>query len=296
MIFLSLYVFYQGVEKEIEVNRLPSQSFLSFLPSDYPVFDPSLKTLIDQTGLPQLSAQGVIIMDNDSKVILYSKNPVTRFAMASTTKIMTAIVALKHYHLNDILEVQSFGGGGAVVGFQKGDKVRFEDMLYGMLLPSGNDAALAIAQNYPGGEQAFIEKMNEKVQELHLTDTHFSDSSGLDDQGDYTTILGLVRIASDALKNPVFARIVATKHHAIKTVDGTKLFPVSNLNQLLGKDGVIGVKTGFTQEAGGILVTAKREDGHTLLILVMKSEDRFADTATLLKLIGGNVTFLSMLP
>ncbi|MBP9719585.1 MAG: D-alanyl-D-alanine carboxypeptidase, partial [Candidatus Levybacteria bacterium] len=217
------------------------------------------------------------------------------YLMASTTKIMTALVALEHYKSDDIITIQSANVIPAVVGYQLGEKVRFNDVLYGMLLPSGNDAALAIAQNYPGGESAFIKRMNEKAKELSLHNTHFSDASGLSN-GNYTTVLELAQLTSIVLQNPAFANVVRTKEIKTTNFDGTKSYVLTNLNQLLGTYGVTGVKTGFTPDAGGILVTSSKDNGHTIIYVVMNSEDRFADTERLLLTAFGHVRFLNITP
>ncbi len=245
---------------------------------------------------PDISAKAVVIMDKDSKVVLFSKNPNLLFSMASTTKIMTAIIALDYYKMNDILIIKKEKIEGVNVGFTIGEKLNFLDILYAMLLPSGNDAALALAQNYPGGEEAFIKKMNEKAKALHLTNTNFADSIGIEDSRDYTTPLDLARLASTALENETFAKIVATKTWEITDVTGGNKYLLKNLNKLLGIQGVNGVKTGYTTEAGQVLITSRKEKDHTLIIIVMDSQDRFFDTSKLLYEISGNINYLSTHP
>lgn len=245
---------------------------------------------------PDITAKAVVVMDKDSKVVLFSKNPNFLFSMASTTKIMTAIVALNYYKMDDVLTIKTENVEGVNVGFGIGEKLFFKDILYAMLLPSGNDAALAIAENYPGGKNAFIKKMNDKAKSLRLLHTNFADSIGLEDSRDYTTPLDLARLASAALENEIFAKIVATKTWEITDLTGTNKYLLKNLNKLLGVQGVNGVKTGYTTEAGQVLVTSKKEDEHTLIIIVMDSQDRFLDTSSLLDEISGNVNYLSIHP
>ena len=233
-------------------------------------------------------------MDGDSKTVLFSKNPQLRFSPASTTKIMTALTALNTFKPDDILTVKTATNDGSVLGLQEGEKITFENLLYALLLPSANDAALAIAQNYPGGETEFVKKMNENAKKYNLFNTHYEDPAGLLDDGDYTTPLDLARLASIALKNPEFAKIVSTKNKIITDVSGANIYPLDNLNKLLGSDGVDGVKTGYTQEAGEVLVTSKMENGHAIILVVMLSSDRFLDTERLLDLVSGNITYLSI--
>ncbi len=252
--------------------------------SDYPILDDSLA--------PVITAESAIILDDTSKVILYEKKPQLRFSMASTTKIMTAIVALEHFKPNDIITIQSLQTEGAIAGFEVGEKIRFEDILYALLLPSANDAALAIAENYPGGVKSFVDHMNNKAADLSLKYTHYADPAGLDDDGNYTTVNDLSQLSSYAINNPGLAKIIATKRKVISTVDGSKSYTLINLNKLLGIDGIVGIKTGFTQGAGEVLVTAKAAKGHRFIIIVMKSEDRFADTEILSKIVNDNVKFI----
>jgi len=245
---------------------------------------------------PDITAKAVVIMDKDSKVVLFSKNPNLLFSMASTTKIMTALVSLDYYKMDDVLIVKTERIEGVNVGFGIGEKLFFKDILYAMLLPSGNDAALTLAQNYPGGENAFIKKMNEKAKLLHLTHTNFADSIGLEDSRDYTTPLDLSRLASIALENEVFAKIVATKTWEITDITGENKYLLKNLNKLLGIQGVNGVKTGYTTEAGQVLVTSKKEGDRTLIVVVMDSADRFLDTSKLLYEMSENINYLSIRP
>lgn len=245
---------------------------------------------------PKISAKGAVIMDAASKAVLFSRNPYVRFSSASTTKIMTAITALEYFNLKDVLTVKTQIREGAVIGLKEGEQMSFENLLYGMLLPSGNDAALTIAQNYPNGEKNFVKKMNENAEKFNLFNTHFQDSSGLTDEKDYTTPADLARLASIAIKNREFAKIVSTKSKIITDITGNNVYSVSSLNKLLGYQGVNGVKTGYTEEAGQVLVISKEEKGHTIIIVVMQSLDRFYDTQVLLSLVSGNITYLSIRP
>lgn len=288
IILVFLFLFNKDLQGQIASNKTWGNPFSSFSLSSYP----ALKKPIT----PKLSAEAAIVLDDESKVVLFSKNEKLRFSMASTVKIMTALVALDYYKMDDVLTVFDNNISGVRVGFQRGEKIRFEDLLYAMLLPSGNDAALTIAQNYPGGTEEFVKKMNEKAKELYLFDTHFSDPAGLQDDGDYTTVLDLGRLASTAMKSEKFSQIVSTKYKTITTADGSRSFELRNLNKLLGTNGVSGIKTGFTDEAGGVLATSSQQNGKKIIIVVMKSQDRFQDTEKLLSSIEGNLTFLSIHP
>lgn len=265
------------------------------LPVPFSVSPEAKFPIIKTEFVPVISATGAIIMDADSKVVLYSKNPGLRFSTASTTKIMTALTSLDYFKSSDILTVRKATDEGSVIGLKPGEQLSFENLLYAMLLPSANDAALAIADNYPQGEQAFIEKMNEKAKSLKLYNTHYADTAGLVDEGDYTTPFDLARLASFAVKNGMFKKIVATEEKTIYDTSGFS-YNLSNLNKLLGIDGVNGIKTGYTEEAGQVLVTSKEEKGKTIIIVVMGSLDRFSDTEKLLNLVSNNLTYLSIHP
>lgn len=278
--------------REGEIRLLP---FPVSAPAFYPQFSPVLGAS-ESASLnisSEISAQSAVVMDNDSKVILFSKNPNLRFSMASTTKLMTALVGLDYYHLDDKLMVKDGNVEGSVVGLASGEVLTFEDLLYAMLLPSGNDAAMTITQNYPGGKDAFLEAMNKKAASLHLNFTHYGDPAGLDDDSDYTTVIDLARLGSEAIQNPVLAKIVSTKYKDITTASG-HTFSLKNINELLGIDGVNGIKTGFTDEAKGVLVISKQIDNQTLIVVVMRSDNRFLDTEKLLSYISGNLVYESI--
>jgi serine-type D-Ala-D-Ala carboxypeptidase (penicillin-binding protein 5/6) len=239
-----------------------------------------------------LSAQSAVIMDDQSKSLLYAKNPGLRFSMASTTKLMTALVGLEQFSLDDHLTVYADTIEGSTVGLRRGEQYTLESILYAMLLPSANDAAVTIADNYPGGRGAFIRRMNEKAKELHLQETRYDDPAGLADDANFTTAVDLAHLSSLAIKDPVIAKITSTKYKTISDLSGTHTLQLENLNKLLGIHGVIGIKTGFTEGAGGVLTTAKKENGHLLIIVVMRSIDRFADTEQLIRLVNGHVTYI----
>ena len=242
---------------------------------------------------PDISAKAAIIVDRDSQVTLYSKNPQLRFSMASTTKIMTALTALDYYKADDILTVQRSNVPGSGLNLYAGEQFHFMDLMYAMLLPSANDAAQAIADNYPGGSAAFVKRMNEKAKSLHLANTHYADPTGLEDDGDYTTVVDLARLASYAISNPTFVQVTSSKYRTITTSNFARQYELTNLNKLLGIDGVTGIKTGTTEGAGEVLVTSTTKNGHTYIIIVMNSEDRFADTTSLLHFIDTNVRYFT---
>lgn len=283
-IFFSLQFVNSTISQTIEKNALIPDSTMAKI-NEYP--------FVQKVQMPTVSAKAAIIVDADSQVTLFSKNPNLRFPMASTTKIMTALTGFEYYQNDSILTVMRTGVEGSVLGLVPGERFYFKDMLYAMLLPSANDAAYVIADNYPGGVDAFVRRMNEKAVTLHLADTHFSDPSGLDDDGDYTSVVDMARLATHAIRNEEFRKITATKKKVIASVDYIKQYELVNLNKLLGIEGVTGIKTGTTEGAGEVLVTSTVQNGHTFIIVVMNSEQRFIDTQTLISFIKQNVQYVA---
>jgi serine-type D-Ala-D-Ala carboxypeptidase (penicillin-binding protein 5/6) len=201
----------------------------------------------------QISGQGAVVMDAQTGAVLFGKNARRRMAMASCTKMVTAIVALERGRLDDRVTVDVDGQRMAiemestVMGLHPGETITLETLLYGLMLPSGNDAAVAIAKHIAGSEAAFVELMNAKVRELGLEDTHFDNPHGLDAKEHYSTPFDQASIARYGMNNPVFAKLASTKQYA---GDGYQL---SNSNRLLwsypGADGVKPVPRGGWRQA-----------------------------------------------
>ena len=231
---------------------------------------------------PVISARSVVVMDVDSSVVLYQKNPDLPLLPASTTKIMTGIVALENYPLDQILIVGNLEKNGQVIDLLEGEQMTVENLLYGLLVASGNDAATVLAQNFESGQRAFIEAMNQKARELNLTNTHFENPTGIDHPNHYSTALDLARLSVYALKNPIFTEIVATPKIVIWDLNHQISHYLFNINQLVGKDlGVKGVKTGWTEEAGECLVAYVEKERRKLITVILGSQDRFGETKRL---------------
>jgi len=175
------------------------------------------------------------------------------------------------------------------MGLVNGEKISFEALLYGSLVHSANDAAYTIAENYPGGIENFVAMMNKKAASLNLTDTHFSNPIGFDDDNQYITARDLAKLTKIALQNKIFAKIVSTKSITVSDVTYTYFHPLSNVNELLGKvSGVSGVKTGFTQTAGEVLVSNVKKNDRDVLFIVLKSQDRFGESEKLINWVFEN--------
>lgn len=238
----------------------------------------------------EVTAQGVVIEDVDSGVILYQRNSYEPFAPASTTKILTALVALDTYDLDDVLTVKTRMNNGQTMKLVAGERMTVENLLYGTLIQSGNDAAYALAENFPGdGVEGFVAAMNEKAKQLHLTQSRFTNPVGFDDPNHNMTPMDLARLSSIALSNKTIAKMVAIPQITISDVTHTYFHNLTNVNQLLGKiPGVGGIKTGWTEEARENLVTLVERSGRRVIVVVLKSQDRFADTTKLIEWVFAN--------
>ena len=236
---------------------------------------------------PQISSPIALIYDRASGKIMYEKNGNKQTPMASTTKIMTAIVVLENANLKDVVTIDSkaAGVGGSRLGLKKNDKITVNDLLYGLLLRSGNDAAVALA-NYVGGSiEGFAEMMNNKAKELGLVNSHFIVPHGLDNDGHYTTAYELAKMADYALKIDKFKEIVSTKSITININGYPKA--INNTNQLLGSiAGVYGVKTGFTNGAGRCLVSACERGDLDIITVIIGADTTNQRTADTIKLIN----------
>lgn len=243
----------------------------------------SLPTLSKSNSFPVLSGQGIIAVDSDSNVTLYEKDADNELYPASTTKILTALVALDYYKPDQVITVLDPTVDGQKMGLVTGEQMTFDNMINGLLIYSANDAAVTLADNYPGGRDSFVNAMNNKARELNLTNSHFANPIGLDDPTQLTTARDMVRLAEIAMKNPVFAKIVGTKEKIITDITGKMSYDLTNVNQLLGKvDGVMGVKTGWTEAARENLVTYVVRNDHKVFIALLGSQDRFGETTELI--------------
>jgi D-alanyl-D-alanine carboxypeptidase len=240
-----------------------------------------------------VNSKAFIIYDPDARVIIAGKNEHFRFSPASSAKIMTAIIILEEYKLDQVLTASGVDQiEGSEMKLEEGEAMTVENLLFGLMLPSGNDAAYVMAANYNGGVNKFIERMNDTAKTLKLENTKFVDPSGYSDNN-YTTAFDLARLASYALKNDKFREIVSTKNKTVSDVTGSITHDLNNLNELLGVEGVTGIKTGFTEEAGGVLVSSIEREGKTYVVVVLNSPDRFQDTKNIIINALKNISLVS---
>ena len=235
------------------------------------------------SALDDVSAHSAILIEQSCGDVLYEKNAHERMSMASTTKIMTALCAIESGDLSRTVTVNPSACGveGSSVYLQPGDQLTMEALLYALMLESANDAAAAIAYEVSGSIDDFADCMNETAASLGLSDTHFTNPHGLDNENHYTTASDLARLAAHALENETFAQIVSAKSRTISVLhsDGEEVSRVlSNHNKLLRlSNDVIGVKTGFTKKSGRCLVSAAVRDGVTVIAVTLKAPDDWND-------------------
>lgn len=241
--------------------------------------------IVSAAGTSQVSAVSAILINADTGSVLYEKNAYEQRAMASTTKIMTALLTAEAGDLDRKFTADSYAINveGTSMGLREGDIVTRRALLYGMLLPSGNDAANAAAVSVSGSMQAFAELMNKKAKELGLNNTHFVNPSGLDADGHYTTAYDLAMLTAEALSNPVFADICRCADARVEFGNPPYLRSLANSNKMLWQyEGCVGVKTGFTDNARRCLVSAAERDGVRLIAVTLNAPDDWNDHRAML--------------
>ncbi|MCL5970079.1 MAG: D-alanyl-D-alanine carboxypeptidase [Patescibacteria group bacterium] len=230
-------------------------------------------------------AKSALVYDLATGKVLYEKNPKIRLPMASLTKVMAAVIGIENQKKNDeyLVSKESLVGENSM-GLTEGERLRLEDLLYGLILNSGNDAAEVIAQNYSGGKKAFVKAMNDKAKALGLNDTNFTNPSGLEGDGEqYTTAYDLLVITNYAFKYPLFTKVAATFEENIQASTDHKAYYLQNETNLLSTyPGVKGVKTGFTPEAELCLITYLEHKNHKIIAVLLGSNNRRAEMKELL--------------
>jgi D-alanyl-D-alanine carboxypeptidase (penicillin-binding protein 5/6) len=247
---------------------------------------PPLVILPSGRSGPAVCASAAVLIELRSGAVLYAKNPELRRAPASTTKIMTAIVALEKGNLRQVVRVsrRAAATGGSTLCLKAGDRLTLKELLEGVILRSGNDGSVAVAEGVAGDIANFVRLMNLKAKEIGALNTNFQNPHGLRAPSHYTTALDLALLARYALGDRRFARLVKTKTATLEWLGGGKRVAIRNTNRLLwSMQGVDGVKTGTTNEAGHCLVASATRDGKRLIAVVLHSGNRWRDCAQLLE-------------
>lgn len=290
-LFIVLFLFYPGDSIFYQTYAFHEEVFYKDhkprVPSILPI--PTVKSNVP----PEVTAQGVYIVDLPSFTPVFEKNAQNRLYPASTTKVITALVAYDVYKPRDIITVQRDTVEGQTMNLAKGERITVENLLYGILVHSANDAAYALADGY--GYDDFIAAMNAKAKALGMENSKFTNPAGLDTGGPFSSPYDLALAGRELLLNPYLKKMTATKQITISDEDYKYFHDLNNINQLLGEiQGVGGLKTGYTELAGQNLVSFYRKDNHDLLVVVMKSEDRFQDTRTIIDWISNNVEYIKV--
>lgn len=238
-------------------------------------------------GLAQgeTSAKAACVLELSTGRVLFEHDMHRRLPMASTTKVMTALLAIERGDLSDSVTCSknAYGVPGTSIYLAEGETLTLEEMLLGLMLSSGNDAAVAIAEHIGGTVQGFVQMMNERAKEIGAVNTHFANPHGLPDDTHVTTAYDLALIAREAMKNPVFRQIVSTQHASIPWEGRTYDRQLNNKNRLLSSyPGATGVKTGFTSRAGRCLVFGAQRNGLELIGVVLGCSDWFDEAERLM--------------
>lgn len=247
---------------------------------------------------PTANSKHVVVIDRKTLSILYEKSAFDKTAMASTTKIMTCIIALENSDLNKIITVSKKASSihGSTLGLKENMQISMQDLLYGLMLRSGNDCAIAIAEEISGSVENFSNIMNQKAKELNLENTNFVTPHGLDNPNHYTTAYELALLTDYALKNENFRNIVSCKTYTFNFDGYSKT--INNTNELLGNlSGVYGVKTGFTFEAGRCLVSSCKRNDLDIIVVVLGADTkkiRTQDSYNLINYVFSNFQYVNV--
>jgi len=247
----------------------------------------------------QTSARAAYVLDLKTGRTLFAVNENAEMPMASTTKVMTALIALEQGNLDDLVETTraAYGQPGTSIYLSLGEKLTLEQMLYGLMIASGNDAAVAIADHIGGSVEGFCAVMNERARSLGANHTNFVNPNGLPVANHYTTAHDLAVIAAAAMENPVFREIVSTQRASIPWEGREYMRVLRNKNALLTSyDGATGIKTGFTRAAGRCLVFGSRREDMEIVGVVLNCSNWFAEAARIMDLVYARYTWVEMLP
>lgn len=235
--------------------------------------------------VPEVSAKAAVLLVADTREVLFAKNGAQQRPMASTTKIMTALLALEAGTPQRVLRItqEMVQVEGSALGLKAGDQITMQDLLTGMLLCSGNDAANAVALSLEKSIPAFAQKMNQRARQMGMQHTNFETPSGLDAERHYSTAYDMALLGSTAIQNPAFVEICSQENATIRFGDPPVQHTVRNSNRILREyDGAIGIKTGFTKKSGRCLVTAATREGITLVAVTLSAANDWADHRKLL--------------
>ncbi|MBI4091715.1 MAG: D-alanyl-D-alanine carboxypeptidase [Candidatus Levybacteria bacterium] len=294
VVFIAVLVSYPIVnsnffDKDTTIESPLPEFLTKFFPSvlgNNTYWKPKESVISSNTASPAITAAAAISYDLITGSLIYQKNMKSKLPMASLTKVMTAIIALENMDIDKKLTVNTKAAqiGENSMGLTEGETYTLKELLYGLILHSGNDAAEVIAQGSRFGRENFIYLMNKKAEDLGLSDTRFTNPSGLEGDGkQYSTVYDLLVITKYALENPIFAKVVSTVEYEILYANEHKyIYLFNETNLLTSYSGVRGVKTGYTDEAGLCLVTYLEHEGHKIIAVLLNSQSRREEMKELL--------------
>lgn len=235
---------------------------------------------------PIIGARGSIATDIDSGEVLFEKNPDERLKIASITKLMTLLIVLEENKLDEVITVSRNAADtpGSTMFLVSGEQITVENLIYGALINSANDAAVALAEHNAGSSAAFIIKMNNKAKDLGLTNTHFSNPVGLDDDDNYSSAYDIANLGKYLYHNKIVKKVAKIRSTSVRSVSGNYTHKLESTNKLLDSYLKInGLKTGTTDDAGRCLIAiAENNDGHEIITVVLNSSDRFGESKILI--------------
>lgn len=242
---------------------------------------------------PSITAEGVYVVDLENFTPVLEKNSYKKFIPASTTKIITALTAYDIFPPDKVVTIKNVLKEGRIMNLVINEKITVENLLYGILVHSANDAAYALANFY--GFDKFIDLMNKKAKSLQMKNSHFVDPAGLNEYNQHTTPFDMAIAGRAFLKNKYLSKMASIKEIVISDIDYKIFHTLTNVNRLLGEiPGLGGLKTGYTENAGENLVSFYKNNHHQYIIVVLKSQDRFSDTALIINWINNNLEYLDL--
>lgn len=289
LIFLLSISFTPQKNLFLELFSKDPQAFISRQKYAY---TPKPLPYLQAINLPPLTSKSYLIIDLDSFTPILDYNSEIKMPPASTVKLATALVAFEYFDLNQVLKINTVIEEELKMGLIKGEQISVLSLLYGTLTYSANDAAYALAENFPGGVEEFVKKMNSLAQKYHMDNTHFTNPIGFDEPNQYTTAKDLAILSREFIKNKTLLSITSTKSITVSDIDYKYFHPLYNINELLGNIPYVGgLKTGTTEKAGQNLIIYYKLHNKPIVIIVLKSTERFEDTKKLIELLQANLKY-----
>jgi serine-type D-Ala-D-Ala carboxypeptidase (penicillin-binding protein 5/6) len=283
------FIYYSGNNN---ILGLPNEKTEAYIEEPAFNFKPHPIPFLNSTNLPFITAESYLVLDLNSFTPIISKNINKRMFPASTVKLATALVAYNTYSLDKVLTVNKVINEESKMGLVKNEKISALSLLYGTLVYSANDAAYTLAENYPEGEVAFIKAMNNLAKKIGMKNTFFTNSIGFDNSNQYTTAKDLALLSREFIKHKILLNITSTKSITVSDEDFQYFHHLYSSNQLLGEIAHIGgLKTGTTEQAGQNLISFYRYKNKPIIIILLKSSDRFNDAIQLINVINSGLSY-----